>query len=63
MSAQEVREEIFYLINNYGTTLAFLSKEAELAKETISRFKTGKQELAEDALNKLDTAIKRIRER
>ncbi|WP_394896052.1 helix-turn-helix domain-containing protein [Clostridium paraputrificum] len=55
---EEVREKLINYLNKYGSSLAFVSKEIDISRETLSRFKNNKQDLHINTLNKIDNFIK-----
>lgn len=55
---EEVKTRINNMINNYGTKLSFISNNVNLNQSTLSRFLNDKQQLSEDALNRIDKFLK-----
>ena len=55
---EEVKTRINNMINIYGTKLSFISNNVNLNQSTLSRFLNDKQQLSEDALNRIDKFLK-----
>lgn len=55
---EEVREKLINYLNKYGSSLAFVSKEIDISRETLSRFRNNKQNLHINTLNKINNFIK-----
>ena len=55
---EEVKTRINNMINIYGTKLSFISNNVNLNQSTLNRFLHNKQQLSEDALNRIDKFLK-----
>ena len=55
---EEVKTRINTMITIYGTKLSFISNNVNLNQSTLSRFLNDKQELSQDALNRIDKFLK-----
>ena len=55
---EEVKTRINNMIKLYGTKLSFISNNVNLNQSTLSRFLNDKQQLSEDALNRIDKFLK-----
>lgn len=53
----KIRESLIKALEKYGTTLSFLSKQTFLARETLSRFRNGHQDLHPDTLNRISNVL------
>lgn len=43
---EEIRQELIKTMEKYGMKCSFVAKKTDMARETISRFKAGKQDLS-----------------
>lgn len=58
LEKENIRQRLIYLFEEFGTNQSWLAKKLDVHQSTINKFKSGKQELSNEILARIDNFLK-----